>query len=270
MKYVLNLGAGTQSSCVALKCAHGEITPMPDAAICADTQWESAGTYDYLRFLMSDNVLPFPVHVVTNGNLPGDILTMAHGTTREGGRPQPPFFTLNPDGSTGFVSRQCSGQYKIKPIMKKVRELCGITGRVGPKEVVVEQYIGISTDEASRMKPSQHRWSRHRFPLIEQRMSRGDCIEWLKRNDYPIPPKSSCIGCPFHNDLEWRNLSAADMASVAELEREVQAGSHHFGLKSKPFFHRSCKPIDEVDFSTSEDKGQLNMFENECEGMCGV
>ena len=36
------------------------------------------------------------------------------------------------------------------------------------------------------------------------------------------------------------------------------------------YVHRSGKPLSEVDFRNLEDKGQLNMFENECEGYCGV
>ena len=37
---VLSLGAGVQSTTLALMAAHGEIGPMPDAAIFADTGWE--------------------------------------------------------------------------------------------------------------------------------------------------------------------------------------------------------------------------------------
>jgi len=33
---ILSLGAGVQSSTMALMAAHGEITPTPDAAIFAD------------------------------------------------------------------------------------------------------------------------------------------------------------------------------------------------------------------------------------------
>ena len=36
------------------------------------------------------------------------------------------------------------------------------------------------------------------------------------------------------------------------------------------YLHRSCKPLDEVDFRNLEDMGQLNFFNEECEGMCGV
>jgi hypothetical protein len=35
--HILSLGAGVQSSCLALMAARGEITPMPLAAIFADT-----------------------------------------------------------------------------------------------------------------------------------------------------------------------------------------------------------------------------------------
>lgn len=36
----LSLGAGVQSTTMALMAAHGEIGPMPDCAIFADTGWE--------------------------------------------------------------------------------------------------------------------------------------------------------------------------------------------------------------------------------------
>ena len=37
------------------------------------------------------------------------------------------------------------------------------------------------------------------------------------------------------------------------------------------FLHSSCKPLDEVDLRTDEEKGQLTWdFMAECEGMCGV
>jgi hypothetical protein len=42
------------------------------------------------------------------------------------------------------------------------------------------------------------------------------------------------------------------------------------GLRGQQFMHRSCVPLDEVDLSTAADHGQVDMFNNECEGMCGV
>jgi hypothetical protein len=41
-------------------------------------------------------------------------------------------------------------------------------------------------------------------------------------------------------------------------------------MKGEQFMHRSRKPLAEVDLTTLEDHGQLNMWNIECEGMCGV
>ena len=59
---IISLGAGVQSSTMALMAAHGEITPMPDAAIFADTGAEPQEVYDWLEWLVLQ--LPFPVHTV--------------------------------------------------------------------------------------------------------------------------------------------------------------------------------------------------------------
>ena len=41
-------------------------------------------------------------------------------------------------------------------------------------------------------------------------------------------------------------------------------------LDDKLYLHKSRKPLDEVDFRSLEDMGQINMFEEECSGLCGV
>jgi hypothetical protein len=51
LPHYLSLGAGVQSSTLALMAAHGEITPMPVAAIFADTQAEPASVYRWLDWL---------------------------------------------------------------------------------------------------------------------------------------------------------------------------------------------------------------------------
>ena len=56
---VLSLGAGVQSTTMALMAAPGEINPMPDCAIFADTGWEPRAVYDHLAWLRSPNVLDY-------------------------------------------------------------------------------------------------------------------------------------------------------------------------------------------------------------------
>lgn len=45
---ILSLGAGVQSTTLALMAAHGEIGAMPDCAIFADTGWEPKAVYEHL------------------------------------------------------------------------------------------------------------------------------------------------------------------------------------------------------------------------------
>ena len=271
---VLSLGGGVQSSTLALMAAHGEILPMPDCAIFADTQAEPAPVYDHLRWLCSPNVLPFPVHVVSRGDLGAEIIAATRGESRRGSRARPPFYVLNADGSKGIIRRQCTGDYKIDPIQKKVRELLGLKFRQRwPKSAAVEQWVGISTDEAARMKPSRIDAIRIRWPLIEARMNRNDCLQWLRRNDYPEPPKSACCFCPFRSDEQWRNLREIDPSGFQDainLDRAIRNGLRSDALTGQLFLHDSLLPLSEVDFSTPRERGQPDLFQEDCTGMCGT
>lgn len=265
---VLSLGAGVQSTALALMAAHGEFEHMPDCAIFADTGWEPQAVYDHLAWLVSGNVLPFPVHVIQRGNLRDDLLMKATGKVAKRFAAAP-FFT----SGGGIGRRQCTKEYKVEPIAKKQRELLGYEPRKRIPAGTCEVWIGISTDEAVRMKPSRYRWQTNRWPLIEKRMSRWDCLNWLERNGYPIPGKSSCLGCPYHSDAHWRDMrdnSPDEWAETVATDKAIRDGGTLLGMREQQYMHRSLKPLDEVDLSTAEERGQINMFNNECEGMCGV
>lgn len=268
---VLNLGAGVQSSTLALMAASGVITPMPDFAIFADTQAEPKSVYQWLDWL--ETQLPFPVHRVTRGNMTRDM--MAFRTAKDGRvwtKSTIPAFMQAPDGSIGLLGRSCTADYKIAPILKNLRRLCGI--KRGEKQVQITQWIGISYDEIQRMKPSRDAWTQHRWPLIELEMRRHNCIAWLKKHGFPEPPRSACSYCPFHSNREWRRLKDHEPEAFAEavrVEKELQrTKAETDNMRSIPWLHKSCKPLDEVDLSTEADAGQLDMFGNECEGLCGV
>ena len=118
----LSLGAGVQSTTLALMAARGEIGPMPDCAIFADTGWEPAAVYRHLDWLRSPGLLPFPVYVVMAGNIRDDLIAGAEGHRWA----SIPAFTrtVNRSGrvSIGMIRRQCTKDYKIVPIRRKVRE----------------------------------------------------------------------------------------------------------------------------------------------------
>lgn len=266
---VVSLGAGVQSTTMLLMGLDGAFGDVPDCAIFADTGWEPKAVYDHLDWL-ERAVAPFPVYRVSAGNIRSNTLR------QDVRNAQPPLYVLSmgSDRET-MIRRQCTKGYKIEPIQRKVREMVGLKPRQrSPKRVVVEQWIGISLDEAQRMKPNPERWIENRWPLIERRLSRHDCLSWLLGRGYPEPPKSACIGCPYHSDHQWRQMRDHDPESwrdAVEFDREIRRVGIR-KIEGEPYLHRSLKPLDEVDLSTPEDHGQmvLDGFGAECEGMCGV
>lgn len=258
---VISLGAGVQSTAMALMAAHGEITPMPDAAIFADTGDEPPEVYDHLQWLMSPNVLPFRVHVITAGKL-SEAFQAGNDEARI------PCFV----GHGGLSKRQCTRNFKIRPIRRKVRELLGIGPRGYVKAASVEQWIGISTDEAIRMKPSGVQFINNRHPLIEKFKSRRDCIDWLGKNGYPTPPKSACEFCGFQGNVGWRRQRSRpeSWARVTALDEWLRLPEQIERFHGKLYLHASCVPLAEAKIDEPDLPLFGGLFGNECEGHCGV
>lgn len=268
--HIISLGAGVQSSTMSLMAAVGEITPMPVAAIFADTQAEPKSVYVWLDWL--EKQLPFPVIRVTQGNLEKETLVQHNRKDGLGQwvRSGIPHYSINSDGTDGHGPRQCTQDYKLAPLQREQRR---IIKERGLKHAI--SWIGISLDEASRMKPARVQYLTNRWPLIELEITRRDCLKWMQDHNFPTPPRSACVFCPYHNDREWRRLKTeepAEFARAVAFEKAYQqARLETVSAKGfKPFLHAKRIPLSEVDFSTEEERGQLNMFNNECEGMCGV
>ncbi len=269
---VVSFGAGVQSTVMLLMACRREIGPMPDVAIFADTQWEPKQIYNHLEWVKAE------VARLTNGQVP--VLTVSAGDIRadhlaglnETGQrfASMPLYT---EGGKGMGRRQCTKEYKIEPIIKETRRLLGVEkGKRVPKNTMVEQWLGISTDELQRLKNSNHKWIVHRWPLIEARMSRADCRAWFEKN-YPGQElvKSACIGCPFKDNKMWQQLKFADpdgWLDVCEFDEAIRLnGSKLKGMNLQQYVHRSATPLRTAylgDTSTSD------FFQEECEGMCGL
>lgn len=255
--HIISLGAGVQSSTIALMAAEGLIHPMPAFAVFADTGDEPKEVYEWLEKLRE--MLPFRVKIAHRGPLEGKL----SDNLVEYDHSQIPSFKINPDtGMPGLGKRQCTKHWKIVPVHKKIRECTGTQRRQLPRGFV-KLWQGISVDEVTRAKLSREAWIENRFPLLEQRMRRIDCLIWLDKRGL-IVPKSACIFCPFRTDHQWReSLNKPEERDVIlRVDRQLNARGE--------FLHPTCQPIDQVDFTTSEQRGQMNLWTNECEGMCGV
>lgn len=235
---VLSLGAGVQSTTVLMMAAHGELAGL-DAAIFADTGWEPQEVYDHLEWLKekSENA-GIPVHVVSAGSIYEDSLETEVSM---------PVFVDGTSGRGGMVRRQCTKRYKIDPIRKQILDLIGRDWHHN----IVDQWMGISWDEIERISESQNSWLRFRYPLVDARMTRQDCLDWMREKGYPEPPRSACVGCPYRTDREWvRIKNSPHWDEAVEFDRRLR--SETVALTNNAYLHRSRKPLDEVEFRPSD------------------
>jgi 3'-phosphoadenosine 5'-phosphosulfate sulfotransferase (PAPS reductase)/FAD synthetase len=247
---LLSLGAGVQSTAVLLLACDGVI-PRFDYALFADTRWEPAAVYANLKRLAEHAERKgIPVRTVSAGNIRTDALDPRHRFVSM------PLHVRNPDGSKGLARRQCTGEYKIRPLKQAARQLLGYPHpRRVPHGVYAEQAIGISTDEVMRAKDSDVGYLRNVFPLLELGWDRARCIEYLAERGFGQTVKSACVGCPFHGNAGWRWIRDHDpdgWAQAVEFDKAIRHGyphatDHGQPLRGQYFLHRSCIPLDEVD-----------------------
>jgi hypothetical protein len=249
---VLSLGAGVQSSTLLLMACEGQ--EHLDGAIFADTGWEPAAVYKHLDWLEQQaHSAGIPVYRVSNGDLRSDALDPEHGRFAS-----MPLYQRNADGTRGMARRQCTDEYKLKPIRRQLKTL-GAT-RKAPVELV----IGISLDEYTRMRVSGLRYIDHVYPLVDRRMTRGDCKTWLDARGYPEPTKSACIGCPFRRNAAWQMLTDAEMADAVDFDERIRHDPKQY-WHGERFLHDSLVPLAMADLRSEQERGQLDMFDG-----CGV
>lgn len=298
----LSLGAGVQSTTVGLLCADGELPPIQHA-IFADTGWEPRAVYEHLERLSPVLAAAgIEVHVVTSGNIRSDALDPTHRYAsmplyikgepwtcpdcdatgevldpewRPGDDPEderaecPRCRGRGGSDGRGIGRRQCTSEYKLKPIKECVRKLLGATvrtdatgrrrvGRVPgkPGDRWVENYVGISADEVQRIKPSDVLYMRRVDPLVDLLdMSRDDCEAYLAdRWPWPVP-RSACIGCPFHTNLEWRTMRddhPEEWADAIDFDRRIRGGggrpiARGDQVLMEAFLHADLVPLAEAD-----------------------
>ena len=277
----LSLGAGVQSSVLALLLSRSDPRlvelgyPKPDVAVFADTGWEPEYVYRHLNWL--ERELNYPLIRVSDGSLKTNL---KRGRTVSGHSfVDVPLFTRAANGKKGMLRRQCTTHYKIKPIYREIRERAGgKRGRPFPKDTHAEMWLGISLDEAARMKPSREAWVKHRWPLVDIGMTRRGCIEWFA-SEYPGRhlPRSACVICPYRSDEHWLELKESEPASYEEavkFDRWLRSSTKtpvRKLLDGRPYLHAARRPLASVvsDLETGDMNG-TNHFNNECEGHCGV
>lgn len=306
---ILSLGAGVQSTALALMAERGMIE-KPVAAIFADTGDEPPSIHQHLDRLKG--MLSFPVHTVTHGGgLGTDFLAALGGDARRAS--QPPFYVKAPDLSPeeiaavlaepepnprdiadedqywdtwnawnirrrkalrqdqgGMLWRACTRDYKIMPIRRKVRELM-----IEHDAKHVRQQIGISTDERQRERASGVKYITNVHPLLELGWSRHKCETWLLEEFGIRAAKSACYYCPYRSNAGWAAMKRDD---PEQFERACQFDEAIREAQGRKV--RGAGIVGQLfvwrgfaplrTASFETSPGQLDFgFEQECDGMCG-
>jgi hypothetical protein len=276
----LSLGAGVQSSALYVMTTlglHG--CPRADVAIFADTQCEPQYVYDYLAVLRvwgMEHGGP-RIDTVTAGALAVDYLAGTRDSrsgSKRKGVSAIPAYAEQPDGRARMLMRHCTTDYKVVPIERHVRQLLGLRKGQRSKGYKAMALIGISLDEAARMRVSKASYVENRYPLVDARLKRKDCLSIVRDAGLPEPSKSACAMCPFHDDAYWLELKRLHPESfeyAAQFDDAIR-DQRHTGVMGKVYLHRTLQPLRTIDFA---ERRRLPLFEsdqfqNECEGMCGV
>lgn len=257
----LSLGAGVQSTAMLAMSDRGDYgVPRADVAVFADTHAEPRYVYEHLEKLKG--LVTIPIHVASKGSLEAEIMS--------GKRMELPAFTESDSGG-GMVRRQCTRDYKVYPIQRWVRSYLGYTRGQRMKHDVICM-VGISVDEIQRAKPSQDAWITRIHPLIDADLRRKECMAYLEKIGWPVPKKSSCVFCPYHDAAAWRDLKEnypQEWERAVKIDHAIR-NSSAAGISKPVYLHRSMKPLDEVEFKPAHTTPLFDSFTEECEGMCGV
>lgn len=257
MFQVWSCGGGTQSCAIAALIVQGRL-PKPDISVIADTGRETKTTWEYLDEVLRPAfaTIGLEIHRISAAEWSYYHKT-GHELFNSKGTLQIPAFS----DITGQVSKfpaYCSSAWKQEPIDRWLRSK-------GVKKRQAVKWIGFSKNE-------QIRWVRTtrskdflagliRLPLVHDvPMTREDCLQVVNSLGWPFPPRSRCFDCPNQSDFEWLSLSPEEFALAVERDKFIRTKDPHAWL------HRSCVPLDQVDFSQPEDK-----FSRPCDsGQCFV
>lgn len=190
----LSYGGGKQTIAIIVLILQGEL-PKPDLIVMADTGREVKTTFEYLNAVVQPALKQIGLRVeIASHDLSkvdlyrnDDLLLPAF--TRASGR-------------VGKLPTLCSNEWKQRVIRRYLKQ-----NSVEDTDV----WLGISIDEAERMKDSGLNWYRHIYPLIEIiPMNRQGCVNQIQKFGWSVPHKSRCWMCPNQSPQAWKDLRAID------------------------------------------------------------
>lgn len=236
-------GGGRQSVGIAALIVRGDL-PKPDIAVIVDTERENSSTWNYYREILLPELAAVGVDLIR-------IPKSRYATVdlyRNDDLLIPAFTTQN--GKIAKMPTFCSNEWKQRVVRRYLRD-------VGVK--LCDEWLGISINEADRMKDSGLKWLRHVYPLIELDYSVEDCVRITAEMGWPPAKNSSCWMCPNKGRAEWLEMSDSDFRLAQNFERRIR--------EVDPFVYltRTGQPLTRETIQTAESSTL-----DECSGRCMV
>ena len=246
MSIVMSYGGGKQTVAMVTLVLEGKLQ-KPDVIVMADTGREVQTTFEYLNRIVQPALKAIGLQVEIAGH------EYSHHDLYNSGDLLLPAFTRQ-SGSVGKMPTFCSNEWKQRVIRRWLRER-GVND--------TDVWLGISLDEAERMKSSGLNWYRHVYPLIEiTPMHRSQCVTQIQKFGWEVPNKSRCYMCPNQSALAWKDLrrrNDGDFEKAAQLENEVRQKDQHV------YFHPLAIPLEQA---VEQSELQTDMFDGCDSGYC--
>ena len=235
-------GGGRQSAGIAALIKDG-ILPKPDHVAMVALEWEVRTVWAYvnayIRPAMESLGIPFTAISRKKyasyefwAGADGDSLLL-------------PAFT-NQSGEKGKLSEFCSDKWKREVMMRWAAE------QHGWKDRGVNNWVGISKDEAHRRGIARTKWFVPTYPLLDVLCTRvAGCLAAVERQGWPTPPRSRCRHCPNQADAEWAELTADEWELACQTDEMVREIDPH------AFLHKSLMPLRVVKLDVEDDNGGL-------------
>ncbi len=226
-------GGGTQSTGIAALIYTGQLKP-PDVAIIVDTEREASQTWEYHEKITKPKLLE--VGVVVHRVSKSKYATVDLYGGKEKDTLLIPAFT-NQSGKIGKLPTFCSNEWKERVVRRFCNELY-------PNAEGFDLWLGISRDEADRMRTGTGKWQ-YKHPLVDDKrwMNRQDCLKLVRSLGWPDPPRSRCYMCPNQGPREWQDLETnwpEDFAKAMAFEAEIQKRDPNVFLRDESGSQGDC------------------------------
>lgn len=188
-------GGGPPSVALMILNAWGEIIPKAEVIVFADTGGEKARTYELMPIYEAWAAEHDLEMVTTRAHMESLTERMLNN---QGAKGVPaPVFT-----ETGMGRRMCTVRWKIQPNEKWLR------AKFGRRTRLVAQIGYTYPKEILRVRDAKYKLTTNRYPLLEKKLTRQNCVEIIQMAGLPVPPWSACKYCPLQPKGAWQQLAS--------------------------------------------------------------